>query len=106
MIIYFLFIALSLIIIRILLSVCKGIEIKVEQLQRRFGEVSFAFEKVLQGDDPSEILNQKLQEIAPCAPTEDEKEKKPIPVIYDKELKQYDLIRLTRELHYAKFDLV
>ena len=51
----------------LLLAVCKGPETTPAQLQRRSVELLFAFERVLQGDDAVEILNQKPLELSPNA---------------------------------------
>jgi len=56
----------------ILFAVCKGEEVTVTHLLKRYGEVFLALERVLEGEDGLSVVNQnlKIAEIQPhsCAP--------------------------------------
>jgi len=53
----------------LLISICKGLDVTTNAISRRYGEIFFALEKVVQGEDGSDVLNQKALEISPNSGT-------------------------------------
>ncbi|KAL6046306.1 hypothetical protein QOT17_022275 [Balamuthia mandrillaris] len=50
-----------------LASVCRGTEVTTLQLSKRYGEILFALERILEGGDGLDLLQQKLSDIQPHA---------------------------------------
>jgi len=50
---------------KILVTVCKGTEINAARLMKSWGEIFFALERTMSGEDGTEILSQKLADVSP-----------------------------------------